>query len=228
MVKPRSTALCSKAMKGLLRGSALALTMAALIPSAALATIILPQTIEEMARESVAVLRGRVVDKTAAWDAEHRRIYTTTTLEVRDSIHATRALPRQLKVRTLGGEVGETGMKVAGTPQFLIGEDVLVFLRPDPIVADAFQVIGMAQGKFQIREEAKGQVVAVPSLEGLAFARPGDDGVLRVDGDAAAGKALPYLDLRARILTALQTPAPVQSTMPAAPRAPAPAPAPRE
>jgi hypothetical protein len=167
---------------------------------AAQATVMIPLSIEDMTKESTAVVRGKVLDKSAAWDAEHKKIYTTTKIEVTEAIHATMSLPKQLEIRTMGGEVDGIGMKVAGTPSFLMGEDVVVFLRPDAKIATAYQVIGMAQGKYQIRQDSAGRVIATPSLEGIAFTKPSETGVLRVDPNAPASREIAYLDLRKQIV----------------------------
>ncbi|MBI2373298.1 MAG: hypothetical protein HYV07_04800 [Deltaproteobacteria bacterium] len=153
--------------------------VSSLLSTPALATVMLPLSIEDMSKEALAVVRARVLDQHADWDAKHQRIYTHTRVAVLDTIHARASMGPELVIRTLGGEVGETGMKVAGTPSFALDEEVVVFLRVDPEIASELQVIGMAQGKLHVRRTAKGQAMVVPSLEGLAFVRPDSTGVLK-------------------------------------------------
>lgn len=161
-------------------GAAAVLTLS-LASVEANATIVVPMTIEEMSAEAACVARGRVVNQQAAWDEAHRRIYTYTEIQVLERIHTKGTVPDTVVVRTLGGEVGEIGMKVSGTPRFEVGEEVVVFLRPDPVDAHQFQVVGMSQGKFAVERSEKGAIYAVPSVEGLAFARPSTEGKLMVD-----------------------------------------------
>ena len=188
-----------RAPRSLVTALTVSLVLVALAP-AARATIMLPLSLEDLTRQSAAVVRARVVDQSAAWDEGHQRIYTRTTLQPIDPIHQTAKLPGQLVVRSLGGEVGEVGMQVAGTPSFTLGEEVLVFLRADPGAPALFQVVGMAQGKYHIEHEAKGRVIAVPSVEGLAFAKPGADGVIRVDPSVPDPTRIPLEELRRRIV----------------------------
>ena len=94
-------------------------------------------------------------------------------IQILERLHSTGDVANNVVVRTLGGEVGNIGMKVSGTPQFTLGEEVIVFLRNDPVDPTQFQVIGMSQGKFHVERPEKGGAVAIPSLEGLAFAKPG-------------------------------------------------------
>lgn len=185
------------------------------IAAEAQATIVVPMTIEEMAVEAALVARGRVVNTQAAWDDAHRRIYTYTEIQILERIHAPSAVPDSIVVRTLGGEVGNIGMKVSGTPKFTMGEEVVVFLRLDPIDPQQFQVIGMSQGKFHVERPLKGGALLVPSAEGLAFARPGSDGRMKIDPQHEDPARVPLESLRERVQAALEargTPAPPTGT----------------
>lgn len=167
------------------------------------ATVMVPVTVEEMTKEAGLVARAKVLAKSAEWDQDHKRIYTHTTLEVVDAVLGKAPEGGKILVRSLGGERDGVGMRVAGTPSFELGEEVLLFLRADRIVPGAFRVIGMAQGKYRLVREAKGRWMAEPSLEGIAFAKKGPDGVLRVDeSEASPSGRVPWLELRARIVKA--------------------------
>lgn len=192
-----------------------------LLPGLAAATIIVPRTLEEMARESAAVVRAKVVQRQSAWDDDHRRIHTFAELQVLETVHGG-GLGDTLVVRTMGGEVGDIGMRVSGTASFTVGEEVLVFLRADPVDATRFQVIGMSQGKYTI-DRAGPTPMAVASTAGLAFARRTASGTLAVEGHANDDRALPLATLLTRVKSALQTPQPTAPKTPAIPAAPTPA-----
>jgi hypothetical protein len=193
---------------------------ALLLSSVAGATIVVPMTLEEMAIEASCVARGRVVNTQSAWDDAQRRIYTYTEIQILERIHTSRSVPDFVVVRTLGGEVGEVGMKVSGTPRFTLGEEVVVFLRADPVDAEQFQVIGMSQGKLHVERPLKGGELAVWSLEGLAFARPGGDGRMKIDPTQGDPSRIPLDDLRARVLAAVTPAAAAQPGVDVAPEAP--------
>jgi hypothetical protein len=172
-------------------------------PGVARATVIVPQTVEEMALASSAVVRAKVLQRQSAWDKEHRRIHTHTELQVLETVHSTAAVPASLVVRTMGGEVGEIGMRVSGVARFEVGEEVLVFLTPDPLDAGEFQVVGMSQGKYRI--DRSGPIpMAVASVEGLAFARRDVAGKLQVAEDGAEkGGQVALASLVGRVKTAV-------------------------
>lgn len=185
-------------------------------PLVASATIVLPRTVEEMATGASTVVRAKVVARQSAWDADHRRIHTYTELAVLETV--TGEAPKgALVVRTMGGAVGDIGMRVAGVAKFEVGEEVVVFLRVDPLDASHFQVIGMSQGKYTV-DRSGGAPVAVASVEGLAFARRTAEGKLSVDGHTSdlAGR-VPLVDLVARVRAAKAG----RGATPVAPSAPA-------
>lgn len=194
----------------LLPASALAFVLA---PAMAAATVMVPLTIEDMTVQSACIVRGKVLESRAAWDKAHQRIYTFTDIEVIDALHAASALPKKITVKTLGGEVGEIGMRVAGTEKFEASEEVVIFLRKDPVEAANFQTIGMSQGKLRVERDAQGKVQLLPSHEGLAFARPDETGTMKI-GDAPAASRISLDDLKARVKTALANKPAVQTTSP--------------
>jgi hypothetical protein len=115
-------------------------------------------SVEELARASDVVVRGRVVSTTARWS--DGRIYTYAEVEVSDSLRG--SAPARVTVVTPGGEVGDLGQRVDGAAIFTSGEEVVVFLgKPQ---AGRYRVSGLAQGKFAI--EGK---VATPSLGRVDF-----------------------------------------------------------
>jgi hypothetical protein len=173
-------------------------------------TIVVPMTIEDMAVEASCVARARVVNTQATWDDAHRRIYTYTEVQILERLHTKGEVLDSVVIRTLGGEVGNIGMKVSGTPQFALGEEVVVFLRSDPVDATQFQVIGMSQGKFHVERPDKGGAVAVPSVEGLAFAKPGADGKMKIDPTNVDAARIPLNVMRDRVLAAVRAPVPQQ------------------
>ena len=155
----------------------------------AVASVVVAQSIESMAREARTVVRGTVRASSSAWDDAHRRIHTYSEVEV-----------REVWVRTLGGVVGDVGQRVDGVARLSPGEDVVLFLRADPKDAELFSVIGLSQGKLRVEPRGDGPV-AIPSHRGLVLARPGPDG--RWTAEAASDpSSLPLEELRARVRAA--------------------------
>jgi len=101
---------------------------------------------DALARSSAAAVQGRVVDVTAAWDADVDSIYTYVTLEVQQA-WGLDGSPARVVVKQLGGLVGDTAFVVGGQARFDLGEEVLVFLDVRPRDR-TLSVAGLEQGKW--------------------------------------------------------------------------------
>ncbi len=113
-------------------------------------------SVEEIARSSEAVARGRVV-ATASRVARDGRIVTDVDIAVSA---AWRGAPgERVRLTVPGGEAGGVGLRVDGAPTFETGEEVVVFLARK---AGAWRVNGWAMGKYRIvGDEAR------PGIAGL-------------------------------------------------------------
>jgi hypothetical protein len=147
----------------------LAAALAAVVPLTARATLAWPTSVEDLARESSAVVRGRVVSKSAAWAAQGKKIVTLVELET-GAVWRGQASSR-VTVVVPGGVVDGIGQHVAGAPQFTVGEDVAVFLQG--VGPARFRLHGLGMGKFTI-----GSDEAVPVMTEMQFAA----------GEVAAGE----------------------------------------
>lgn len=141
-------------------------------------------SIEELARTSDAVVRGKVVGATARWNDERLRIFTIVELERTAVLRGD--VPGRVRVTVPGGVVGRVGQRVDGAPAFAPGEEVVVFLRH--AAADAFGVNGLAQGKFSIT----GTVVR-PDLSHLTFVQTS------VPAGERRAEQMPLSDLERRV-----------------------------
>ncbi len=137
----------------------------------ALGGVVQRQTIEEMTRSATVVVRGRVRQQQASWDADHRRIDTYTEVQVTEGYKGT-ALSTVL-VRQPGGVVGRIGQSASGAAAFTPGEEVILFLEPARDDPALFLPLALAAGKVQIDAKALGGPRAVRRLSGLAFYDPG-------------------------------------------------------
>lgn len=133
----------------------------ALAARPAAASVAVPATVEELARASSAVVRGRVARASASWSGDHRRIDTQVEVEVVSAWRG--APPARLVVAVPGGEAGGLAQRVVGAPRLTPGEEVVLFLwgggagRP-------YRVTGLAQGKFEVTGAR-----ARPDLSDTAF-----------------------------------------------------------
>lgn len=134
-----------------------------LLPSFGEATVAIRLDPQALASRSQVVVEGSVESLESHLSPDGKQIVTTVRIHVRSPWKG--APGEAVEVLVPGGAVGELAQVVQGAPSFVEGEDVVVFLdRPRPDVL--FQVVGLAQGKFSVREEA-GRQVAVQDLRNL-------------------------------------------------------------
>jgi hypothetical protein len=97
---------------------------------------------------------------------------------------------REVIVETIGGQVGEIGMRIEGEPSFTVGERVVVFVRDGGPYA-AFRPVGMGQGVMRVRTE-QGIETVTQSREGMLLMRRNAEG--RLEKSLGALPAQEHLD----------------------------------
>jgi len=102
----------------------------------------------------------------------------------------------QVVIRERGGVWQGGGHWIDGTPQYRVGEEVVVFLQRDPSKPDSFRTYAMAQGKFEVLRGVPGTSGQVRrDLEGMAFAHWDGQGMELGHAGGAPTMALgPFLD----------------------------------
>jgi hypothetical protein len=123
--------------------------------SAALVFLLLPAlkattiprlTFEQLTDASDVIASGTVTRSWAAWDAEHKYIWTHYTLSVGDSAKGNSA--STVEFAEPGGALGATTMSIAGTVSYGIGDRVVVFLSRMP--NGYLRTSGWSQGKYTV------------------------------------------------------------------------------
>lgn len=131
------------------------------------ATLVEALDLETLVAEAEQVVLARVIGERSHYDARGR-IVTDVSLQVEESIKGNQAPGAALTVQRLGGVVGDIGERVAGEPNFAVGETVVLFgvrtrrggvLRP----------LGMSQGALRVFER-----------DGERWARSANNGVSTV------------------------------------------------
>lgn len=152
-------------------------------PRSAQATTMEKLSVDRMSAEATLIVQGYV-----AWDYSSQQgtwtpIYTYTGIEVTRCVAG--ECPETLTLKHRGGTVGDLTHFIPGVPKFSVGQEVLLFLRPDPEGEhDRWAVFGWVQGTFAVLEDPEThEKVAVQQLEGVSLVSPGPDGVL-VDDDS--------------------------------------------
>jgi hypothetical protein len=168
------------------------ISLGAVAPREASASVSVAASLEDLARSSTVIARVTAQDRESAW--EGGRIVTYNRVRI-DAVIAGRApaAARELRVRTLGGRVGDIGQIVEGEAAFLPGETSLAFLTPmaSP-TAEATPkvvVVGRAQGQLVVRRDVHGrEIVRVGAVGELVDKRvrpplkPAGRRVVELDG----------------------------------------------
>jgi hypothetical protein len=146
------------------------------------------------------IVVGEVVSVTSAWDREHRRIFTTTVVQVAETWKGDDAPTAQLKVVQLGGSVGDIEMRVHGLAVFQTGERAVLFLGTGgvsgPASTRSYHVIGLGQGKRPLRFDAPSRRWLVDGGDRTAAFVTGPGGEIQ---PARAEAPLPLDELRLRV-----------------------------
>jgi hypothetical protein len=153
------------------------LALAALLLGApALATVILKQSVDEMARAVPLIAHVRIGSVQASWDEAHASIRTHAEATLVAPLKG--KLPQRFLVKQPGGIVGPIGQHVDGVAQFTPGEEAVLFLEPAVDEAGAYVVYAFAAGKVAFETNRLGEVRAVRRFDGLAWF----DGSRKVQG----------------------------------------------
>lgn len=158
--------------------------------TAAHATTMVPQTLQDLATVSSAVVHATTLDTRAEWRG--RMIVTVAHVRIAESLLGALAPGQVVDVVTPGGIVGDRLLIVDGAPRFTPGEDVVLFLT-EGLRSAEWQVTDLAQGKFEVVRVGGQETLTRSAMEGVALmSRP-----------AFAGR-LSWSDLRQQVRSALR------------------------
>ena len=150
--------------------------------------------LDEMAVRADQIFTGEVVGIASQMNARRNGIFTFVTIEVDEYLKGGRR--GVLTLRFLGGEAEGYRLTVPGSPEFHLGEEVLVFT--DGGAGRIPAVFGMAAGKFRLgRDPVTGERLLERSLEGLILE---DSSGARVTAGQAGSQAPASLDAVRRIV----------------------------
>lgn len=138
----------------------LAALLAVALPARALT--VLPATFEELVRESVAVVHGRVREVQGRWTSDRRTIESAVTLDVYDAFKGAVTATATATFVVPGGEAGGRILVMPGAPTFRPGDEVVVFLRGR--APSMPQPVGLSLGVYRVAHPAPaGTALVVPS-----------------------------------------------------------------
>jgi hypothetical protein len=176
------------------------------------ATVMIDQSLEQLAAESQAVVHGDVTSVETHTNGEI--IWTVQQIRVRETL-AGLNMGEVIEVVTPGGTLpkgvkgpfGYAGARAVGIPRFAVGEEVVVFVQPAHASAAFLTVTALQQGKLNVVRDAKGAATIVRDLSGVHRVERTEAGLEPVTGDPLSGIELESLSARIRVLPTRISPA---------------------
>jgi hypothetical protein len=151
---------------------ALALLLASATPQEAMKVVAVG--IEEMVARADRIFVGRCVEARSEVDAAHGVVATRYTFSVSRSVKG--QVGGTVTFRQYGGQAGKRRTAVAGVPVYRLGEEVVLFLKPDSEWG-LTSPVGMFQGRYGVATDAASgrrtvvQDAYAPHLSGEALSR---------------------------------------------------------
>jgi len=134
------------------------------------ATLMLALDLSQLADRADQVVLATVEKTEARWTDSHDSIFTEVTLRVSKVYKGAVQPGGVVVVRREGGSVNGIAMRVFGSPQFVAGEEAVVFAQRR---GGSDWVVGMSQGKLRVVADATGRrLVSPPDLSGVSFLKP--------------------------------------------------------
>ena len=118
----------------------------AILAVPALATLVPQVTLEQMAGEAQFVVHGKVTRKWSAWDSGGQMIWSHYQLQLEEALKGSPG--NSLVVSEPGGIVGDQGISIAGTPEYDVGDEVVLLVWRTPL--GYLRTSGWGQGKFTV------------------------------------------------------------------------------
>lgn len=123
-----------------------------LLSAPALATTVLPVSLERMSTSAELIFYSTVISNEIKVDEISGHIATFTTFEIIEVIKGDVGDTHTIK--QLGGQLPDSKVmhRVPGVPEFTVGEKVVVFLPQESRLGFA-SPLGLSQGRFVVREQ---------------------------------------------------------------------------
>ncbi len=149
-------------------------------------TTMIRRSTEELTILSDLVVEGVVADVESRWHQDHKFVYTYVTLSL-DTLYKGSVDGETIVLEELGGTANDVYVEVSCTPEFEIGERVIVFVE---VKNDYYyRAHGMCQGKFAITVDYETGEEIVIRQDGVDASFNADhDGQLDSTVDAESGK----------------------------------------
>ena len=128
-----------------------------LLAGSALATTVIPMSVERLTQISSHVMMAHAVKSWSTWNAQRTMIQTYTQFSVDTPLKGSSS--NTVTVKQPGGSADGYTQRVSGVRSWSAGESAVLFLQPSPDHDGTFVVTGLVQGDFRVRRLASGATV---------------------------------------------------------------------
>lgn len=180
----------------------LLLAVLCLLPGLSRATSLVRLDEATLATRADLIVRGVVLASQSAYRSGAIPVFTDVTLEVFEVLKGSHTEPL-LHVALPGGDLDGRSFRIAGTPSFSQGEEVVLFLLDLP--SGERTLLGFTQGKFRLEvDPATGLTQAVQDPTDVELVTPVAPNQSSVQALKAANLSFEWGSFRRRILGHLQ------------------------
>lgn len=149
----------------LMRTSALAVCsvlLTTVLTHVGFASTVVPPTLPQMVQKADRIFVGHVVDVRSYWSGTVIR--TDVTFSNSDTVKGPSS--PQVRLTFLGGTIGDVSLEVAGTPQFTIGDEQVVFAVDTRQISP---IVGFWHGRVRISRDVVTGAARVLRHDGTPF-----------------------------------------------------------
>jgi hypothetical protein len=140
--------------------------------SPARATVMVEIPLEELVRDADGIVLGRVERVGSRLELDEHGLTPATVTTIRVERWIKGGGEASIRLREWGGTAGGTTMRVPGSPEYVVGQRVVVFLES---TGAEYRTLQMCQGQFIVPRSAPGvEPVVVRDRRAVGFARWSD------------------------------------------------------
>jgi hypothetical protein len=135
-------------------------------------TTLIPLNFQEIVTTAESAFLGEVVSRRSDWNVgpHGRSIFTLVTFKVERVLKG--QLGPQVQLRFRGGQIGSLVMRVAGMPQFNVGDRDVLFLSAERNTVSP--LVGFSYGRFHIMRDPVTRIDQVRGPDGAPFVGAAD------------------------------------------------------
>ena len=154
------------------------------------ALTLLKTTVEELTQESNLIIHGTVQEVECRWENRAQgTINTFITVNVFDYLKGTD--DSRVVVKQLGGQIGDWGDVISGTPVLRKGDEVILFLVENE---ESYEIHSIALGLFRVYSKELGEKMVINGLRNVNLIDPATGQEVKGDKANPSFALFPFLN----------------------------------